>query len=67
MRILTPFFDECVEFARVLYEFALVFRSGANMLRVVRVDEFTPHPFAVLGWETAAIEETVRSLSERGS
>jgi catechol 2,3-dioxygenase-like lactoylglutathione lyase family enzyme len=47
-------------------QFALVFDSGGSMIRVVRVGEFTPPPFTILGWESAAIDEDVRNFSERG-
>jgi catechol 2,3-dioxygenase-like lactoylglutathione lyase family enzyme len=51
-------------------QFALVFHSGGesggNMIRVVRVGEFTPAPFTILGWESANIEQDVREFGERG-
>jgi catechol 2,3-dioxygenase-like lactoylglutathione lyase family enzyme len=51
-------------------QFALVFHSGGDsdgsMIRVVRVGEFTPLPFTILGWETANIEQEVRDFSQRG-
>ena len=46
--------------------FALVFDIDGTMLRIARVKEFTPFPFTVLGWEVAAIEETVTELSKKG-
>jgi catechol 2,3-dioxygenase-like lactoylglutathione lyase family enzyme len=66
------------EFARDFYErklglrfvaddqFALVFDSAGSMIRVVRVGEFTPPPFTILGWESADIDEDVRNFNERG-
>jgi catechol 2,3-dioxygenase-like lactoylglutathione lyase family enzyme len=47
-------------------QFALVFDSGGSMIRVVRVGEYTPAPFTILGWESADIEQDVRRFSERG-
>lgn len=46
--------------------FALVFESGGIMLRVTPVKEFTPHPFAVLGWDVDDIAASVAELSGRG-
>lgn len=46
--------------------FALVFRAGANMLRVVKVDGLRPQPFTVLGWEVDDVQKTVAALRERG-
>ncbi len=46
--------------------FALVFRSGENMVRLARMEAVTPAPFTILGWEVADIEEKVRALSEAG-
>ena len=46
--------------------FALVFQTGANMLRVVRVEQYTPPPFTILGWESTNIEQDVADLAGRG-
>ena len=37
-------------------QFALVFESGGNMIRIARMGEFTPAPYTILGWQTSAIE-----------
>ncbi|MEO8649453.1 MAG: VOC family protein [Acidobacteriota bacterium] len=47
-------------------QFALVFDTGGNMLRLTPVKEFTPHPFSVLGWEVDDIARAVTGLTERG-
>ena len=47
-------------------DFALVFRSGGVMVRVVRVGEFTPAQFTVFGWETPDIEAAVDALTAKG-
>jgi len=46
--------------------FALVFDIAGTMLRIVRVKEFTPFPFTVLGWEVEAIEQAVADLGAKG-
>ena len=46
--------------------FALVFRSGANMIRIARAAEFTPDPFTILGWEVADIVSEVTALTAKG-
>ena len=45
--------------------FALVFRSGANMIRIARTD-FTPVPSTILGWEVADIVAEVTALTAKG-
>jgi catechol 2,3-dioxygenase-like lactoylglutathione lyase family enzyme len=45
--------------------FALVFRSGENMLRMVRMPQVTPATFTILGWEATQIEEDVTALTAK--
>ncbi len=48
-------------------QFALVFRTGTGtMVRVVRVGDFTPATFTILGWKVTAIEEHARTLAAAG-
>ena len=48
-------------------QFALVFRTATGtMLRVVRVGDFTPATFTILGWEVEFIEEHARQLAAAG-
>ena len=47
-------------------QFALVFRAGGGMLRVVRLDEFTPASYTLFGWEVEDIAAKARELAERG-
>jgi catechol 2,3-dioxygenase-like lactoylglutathione lyase family enzyme len=47
-------------------QFALVFDANGNMLRLVRMKEFTPQRFTILGWEVPDIEAAVRQLSTNG-
>jgi catechol 2,3-dioxygenase-like lactoylglutathione lyase family enzyme len=46
--------------------FAIVFDSGGVTIRVVKVGEFTPAPFTIMGWRVEDIRETVAELRERG-
>ena len=46
--------------------FAAVFDAHGTTLRLSKVGEFTPLPFAVLGWGVSNIEDTVDGLAERG-
>jgi catechol 2,3-dioxygenase-like lactoylglutathione lyase family enzyme len=64
--------------ARVFYEtkvglrfisedqFAIVFQSGANIIRITRTGSFTPAPFTILGWHSSQIEQDVRDMTARG-
>ncbi len=47
-------------------QFALVFDANGTMLRVVRVKDFTPFPFTLLGWEVSKIEDVVSGLEKKG-
>jgi catechol 2,3-dioxygenase-like lactoylglutathione lyase family enzyme len=47
-------------------QFALVFDANGTMLRVVRVKDFTPFPFTLLGWEVSQIEKVVSGLEKKG-
>ena len=46
--------------------FALVMRAGETMIRIAKVQDFSPPPFTVLGWEVANIGEVVAWLQQRG-
>lgn len=48
--------------------FACVLRAGRTrtMIRLTRVDQLSPQPFTVLGWQVPDIRRAVRSLVERG-
>lgn len=46
--------------------FAIVMDANGTMLRIVRVKDFTPHSFTVLGWEVAHIRDAVSTLSKKG-
>jgi catechol 2,3-dioxygenase-like lactoylglutathione lyase family enzyme len=47
-------------------QFAIEFRSGGNIIRISKVDDFTPMPFTVLGWEVTDIQKVVEELTTRG-
>ena len=47
-------------------QFAIIFQSGTNTIRIARTGSFTPAPFTILGWESSNIEQDVRDLSARG-
>jgi catechol 2,3-dioxygenase-like lactoylglutathione lyase family enzyme len=46
--------------------FAIVFRSGENMVRLVRMPQVTPAQFTILGWEVTDIEADVKALTAKG-
>jgi len=46
--------------------FALVFNANGVMVRVVRVQEITPAPYTILGWEVQNIEAVVAKLAQKG-
>lgn len=46
--------------------FALVFESASTMIRVVKVKDFSPQPFTVLGWQVDDIQKKVAALTKRG-
>jgi catechol 2,3-dioxygenase-like lactoylglutathione lyase family enzyme len=46
--------------------FAIVFDANGVMLRVQKVQEHTPPPYTVLGWDVADIHASVKELSGRG-
>lgn len=49
--------------------FALVFNIGpepSSMLRIVRIQDFTPLQFTIFGWEVDDIHATVAELSAKG-
>lgn len=47
-------------------QYALVMRAGGNVIRIAKVQDFTPARSTVLGWEVQNIEEVVTRLRERG-
>src|SRR6478609_2538501 len=45
--------------------YALEFEANGTALRVVIVNELTPHGFTVLGWNVDDIVSTIKSLNEK--
>jgi catechol 2,3-dioxygenase-like lactoylglutathione lyase family enzyme len=46
--------------------FALVFNANGIMIRVVKLQQFTPGQYTILGWQVKEIEKVVARLRERG-
>ncbi|GGG67637.1 VOC family protein [Edaphobacter dinghuensis] len=46
--------------------FAIVFELNGNMIRLVRIEEFTPAPYTILGWQVEDIESSVKELAAKG-
>ena len=46
--------------------FALVLDANGIVVRAVKVKDFAPAPFTVLGWEVSKIENVVRELGKKG-
>ena len=46
--------------------FAVVFDSDGTMVRIVRVGEFTPFAFTLLGWNVPDIDSAVDALAAQG-
>ena len=47
-------------------QFALVFDANGITLRVVKLKEFTPVPYTILGWMVADISRIVKELATKG-
>jgi catechol 2,3-dioxygenase-like lactoylglutathione lyase family enzyme len=46
--------------------FALVVFADRVRVRITRVEDFTPQPFTVLGWQVERIDEVVERLTAAG-
>ena len=46
--------------------FALIFDLNGASLRIVRVENFAPAPFTVLGWDIVDIASTAKQLRDSG-
>ena len=49
-----------------LDQFAMVMKIGGHMVRVVKVPDWRPLQFTILGWEASPIEPVVDWLMQRG-
>jgi hypothetical protein len=47
-------------------KFALEFDANGTRLRITTVQELTPHPFTVLGWDVDDISSTIEGLTKKG-
>jgi catechol 2,3-dioxygenase-like lactoylglutathione lyase family enzyme len=47
-------------------QFAIVVRANGTMIRIVRMQEYTPAPYTILGWEVPDIDKEVSELSAAG-
>jgi catechol 2,3-dioxygenase-like lactoylglutathione lyase family enzyme len=47
-------------------DFAMVLDANGTMLRVQKVESFTPHPFTALGWQVDDIAMAIRALAAKG-
>jgi hypothetical protein len=46
--------------------FAIVARSNGDVIRLVRMEEHTPAPYTILGWETPDIVRQLEELAREG-
>lgn len=46
--------------------FAMVLDANGTMIRVVKVQAFTPFPWTILGWQVSDIETDAAALAARG-
>ena len=46
--------------------FALVLNANRIMVRVVKLQQFTPAQFTILGWNVSDIEKVVQELQQKG-
>ena len=46
--------------------FAVVFDAAGTMLRMQKVESFTPHPFTSLGWHVEDLTSTMKELARAG-
>ena len=46
-------------------KFALEFNAIGTLLRVITVQELTPHPFTALGWNVDDIVATIKALNKK--
>jgi predicted enzyme related to lactoylglutathione lyase len=46
--------------------FAVVMQAKENKVRIVKMKDFTPAPYTILGWEVPDITSAVQELTRRG-
>src|SRR5436305_3356471 len=61
------FYEQMLGLRLVLDDaFAIVFDANGVMLRVQKVQDHTPPPYTVLGWDVADIPASVKELAGKG-
>jgi catechol 2,3-dioxygenase-like lactoylglutathione lyase family enzyme len=62
-----PFYEKLLGL-RYLSEdsFAIVMDANGTMVRIVRVEDFTPFPFTLLGWQVDDIHKTIAEMISKG-
>ena len=61
------FYDDVLGLQLVADEgFALVFGLGEATLRITRVEDLTPQPFTILGWEVDDLAAALEQLRAKG-
>ena len=46
--------------------FAIVMDANGTMVRIARVEDFTPFPFTLLGWQVSDIHHIVAEMTGKG-
>jgi catechol 2,3-dioxygenase-like lactoylglutathione lyase family enzyme len=46
--------------------FAIVMDANGTMVRIVQIEDFTPFPFTLLGWQVTDIHKTVAEMTGKG-
>src|SRR5260370_24278901 len=46
--------------------FAIVMDANGTMVRIVRVEDFTPFPFTILGWQVNDIHKIIAEMTGKG-
>jgi catechol 2,3-dioxygenase-like lactoylglutathione lyase family enzyme len=46
--------------------FAIVMDANGTMVRIVRVEDFTPFPFTILGWQVNDIHNIIAKMTGKG-
>ena len=46
--------------------FAIVMEANGTMVRIARVEDFTPFPFTILGWQVGDIHKMIADMTGKG-
>ena len=46
--------------------FAVVMDANGTMIRIVRLGDFTPAPYTIVGWQVEDIHQTIAAMSGKG-